>query len=185
MQCFPYSVFSVSFFFSRANVAMPVESTSYREYSPWPRWVGWILWGSLAASALPFVFGWDTDSAMLGRLFAIAALLGLGWAIQVLFGGLNARVQETRLFIYMGSIPLIKKSVPFADVKSLESVRYRPIAEFGGWGIRGMGKKKAWTARGNQAVALTLANGQTLYVGSDHPEQLEEHIRRAMAAPAE
>ncbi len=163
---------------------MSVESISYREFSPWPAWVQWILWGALGASALPFVFGWDTDSGMLGRVLAIAALLGLGGAIRYLFGGLNAQVQETRLFIYMGSIPLVKKSVPFADIKAMESVRYRPLAEFGGWGLRGMGKKKAWTARGNQAVVLTLVGGYTLYVGSDHPERLEEHIRRAMASPA-
>ena len=70
----------------------------------------------------------------------------------------------------------MKRSVPFADIVSTESVQYRPVAEFGGWGIRGMGKKKAWTARGNQAVVLTLANDRLLYVGSDRPEQLEEHI---------
>ncbi len=161
---------------------MSVESVSYREYSPWPRWTGWILWGALGASALPFVLGWDTDSGILGRLLAMAALLGLGWAIQYIFAGLNVQVQETRLLIYLGSIPLLKKSVRFADIVSLKSVRYRPIAEFGGWGIRGMGKKKAWTARGNQAVVLTLPKDRLLYVGSDSPEKLEEHIRRAMTA---
>lgn len=161
---------------------MPVEPVSYREYSPWPRWVGWIVWGALGASALPFAFGLNAEYGLPGRLLSMAAILGLGWVVQYIFGGLNVRVEETRLFIYLGSIPLVKKSVRFADIVSLKSVRYRPLAEFGGWGVRGMGKKKAWTARGNQAVVLTLSNGQALYVGSDHPEQLEEHIRRAMAA---
>ncbi len=159
-----------------------MESTSYREFSAWPGWVELVVWGSLGATSLPFVFGWGTDSGMVGRVVSIAAILGIGVAIRYIFGGLTALVQETRLFIYMGSIPLVKKSVPFADIVSMESVRYRPIAEFGGWGIRGMGKKKAWTARGNQAVVLTLPNDRLLYVGSDSPGQLEEHIRRAMTA---
>lgn len=159
-----------------------MESTSYREFSAWPGWVELIVWGSLGATTLPFVFGWGTDSGIVTRVVSIAAILGIGVAIRFFFGGLTALVQETRLLIYMGSIPLVKKSIPFADIVSTESVRYRPIAEFGGWGIRGMGKKKAWTARGNQAVVLTLPNDRLLYVGSDRPEQLEEHIRRAMTA---
>ncbi len=159
-----------------------MESTSYREYSPWPGWVELVLWGSLGATTLPFVFGWGTDSGIVTRVISIAAILGIGVAIRFTLGGLTVFVQETRVLIYMGSIPLVKRSVPFADIVSTESVQYRPVAEFGGWGIRGMGKKKAWTARGNQAVVLTLANDRLLYVGSDRPEQLEEHIRRAMMA---
>ena len=138
----------------------------------------------MGGSALPFVFGWDADFDMLGRALAIAALLGLGGAIQFFLGGLTAQVQETRLLIYMGSIPLVKRSVRFSDIVSLESIRYRPIAEFGGWGVRGIGKKKVWSVRGDQAVSLTLSGGRTLYVGSDHPQQLEMHIRRAMGLPA-
>ena len=122
------------------------------------------------------------DSGIVTRVISIAAVLGIGVAIRFTLGGLTVFVQETRVLIYMGSIPLVKRSVPFADIVSTESVQYRPVAEFGGWGIRGMGKKKAWTARGNQAVVLTLANDRLLYVGSDRPEQLEEHIRRAMMA---
>lgn len=159
-----------------------MESTSYREFSAWPGWVELVVWGSLGATSLPFVFGWGTDSGIGARVISIAAILGIGVAIRFIFGGLTALVQETRLLIYMGSIPLVKRSIPFADIVSIESVRYRPIAEFGGWGIRGLGKKKAWTARGNQAVVLTLPNDRLLYVGSDSPEKLEEHIRRAMTA---
>ena len=47
--------------------------------------------------------------------------------------------------------------------------------------MRGAGKKKAWTARGDRAVVIGLEEGRRLYVGSDHPKRLEEAIRGAVA----
>jgi hypothetical protein len=46
--------------------------------------------------------------------------------------------------------------------------------------VRGWGKRKAWSARGNQAVALTLEDDRLLLIGSDHPRRLEERIRAAV-----
>jgi hypothetical protein len=59
---------------------------------------------------------------------------------------------------------------------------YRPLREFGGWGIRPRGGKTAWTIRGNQAVKVTLHGGKEVYVGSLFPQRLEERIRTAMRA---
>ena len=72
----------------------------------------------------------------------------------------------------MSSAPL-----PFSEIVSMESVKYHPIREFGGWGVRGWGKRKAWSARGDRAVALTLTEDRLLLIGSDHPQRLEERIR--------
>ena len=72
---------------------------------------------------------------------------------------------------------MIRRAVAFDEIVSLESVEYRPLSEFGGWGVRGLGRRKAWTARGNRAVALRLTGDRELLIGSDHPKRLEERIR--------
>jgi hypothetical protein len=107
----------------------------------------------------------------------VGAILSFVGALKVLLGGLTVLVQETRMVLHLGSVPVVKRVVPFSDILGLRSVVYRPIAEFGGWGVRGFGGRKAWTARGSRAVALDLAGDRQLLVGSDHPQRLEERIR--------
>ena len=74
---------------------------------------------------------------------------------------------------------LYKTSIPIAEVRQAEAVAYRPIAEYGGWGIRGFGKKRALNARGNRGVLLTRADGSTLMIGSQKPRELLDALARA------
>ena len=158
---------------------MSEERTSYRERTPWPGWVNAIFWGAMVLCCYPILAGWDTDLEFPARLLVVGTVLATFVGLRFFLGGLTVLVQETRLYVHLGSISLIKVTIPFADIASLESVRYRPIVEFGGWGVRGWGKKKAWSARGDQAVILTLVDDRLIYVGSDHPRRLEERIRAA------
>ena len=161
--------------------AMDDELTSYRDYSPWPTWAAAVLWGSLLLSCLPLVLGVG-DAGQTFRVAMVAALLGFGVVIRVLLGGVTVLVQETRVVVHLGTHPIIKKTIPYAEIDAIDSVRYSPLREFGGWGIRGGGRRQAWTARGDLAVVLTLTNGKQLYVGSDDPDGLERSLRDAMQA---
>ena len=72
-----------------------------------------------------------------------------------------------------------RTQVPVAEIRQAEAVEYRPIAEYGGWGIRGFGKKRALNARGNRGVLLTRTDGSTLMIGSQEPRRLLEALARA------
>ena len=72
-----------------------------------------------------------------------------------------------------GIAGVIRKSVPYSQIRQASPVTYSPLSEFGGWGIRlGRGKKVAWTIRGNRALCLHLQDGTLFYLGSPHPERL-------------
>ena len=160
---------------------MNAERTLYEERTSWAGWVRAILWGAVTVSCYPVLAGVDTDLPFATRALIAAGIVTFAAAIEALLGGLTVRVQETRLFLHLGRVPLVRRTVPYDEVVSLESVRYRPIREFGGWGVRGWGKRKAWSARGDHAVALELEGGRLLLVGSERPRRLEERIRAAKA----
>ena len=108
--------------------------------------------------------------------------LYLGLAIAVLFyglmGELRTRVTDTEVRLAWGAAELIRKRIPFSEIRGARAVTYSPLAEFGGWGIRWSAKgKSAWTTRGNRALRLELADGKALYVGSDRPERIVPFIR--------
>ena len=156
---------------------MKSQDTYYTDRSPWPGFAYAILWGAIALCAYPLLAGWDTDLPLDIRLFVVLGIVLSGAAAQVVLGGLTVRVQETRLFVHLGRVPLVRKVVPYDEILSLKSVTYSPLREFGGWGVRGFGRRRAWTARGSHAVALELTGDRELLVGSDYPRRLEERIR--------
>ena len=66
--------------------------------------------------------------------------------------------------------PLSGRLFRLADIERCEQVRYLPIREFSGWGIRWGGR------RGDVAVELTLRQGYRFAVGSQRPDELEAAI---------
>ena len=158
---------------------MERERTTYLERTTWAGWIRAIMWGAIVLSCYPLLAGWGSELPFVQRAMIVGAVAGMGAAVETLLGGLTVLVRETEVFMHLGSVPLIRRTLPFSEIVSLEAVRYEPIREFGGWGVRGWGQRKAWSARGNQAVALTLEGDRLLLIGSDHPRRLEERIRAA------
>lgn len=77
---------------------------------------------------------------------------------------------------------MYSKTLPIADIARAEARVYRPVADYGGWGIRGMGRRRAFNARGNRGVLLTLREGSTLLIGSQRPRELLAALAQAGVA---
>lgn len=54
--------------------------------------------------------------------------------------------------------------------------QYKPIYEYGGWGIRGWGKDKARNVSGNMGLQLELKNGDRLLIGTQKGEEMEKAV---------
>ena len=67
---------------------------------------------------------------------------------------------------------LYSTRIPFSDIAHAEAVTYRPILEYGGWGIRGFGRRRALNTRGDKGVLLTRTDGSTVLIGSQKPREL-------------
>lgn len=151
------------------------ERPIYKEWSPWPGWIQVIFWGTMFFSMIAVATAPDMPSGKrLGILVMLAVVLAL---TQWIVAGLTVRLYRDHMEMCLGTARLFKKRVRYEDIESIESVKYHPLREFGGWGVRFAGQKRAWTARGDQAVVLHMRDGIHLYVGSDKPQRLEERIR--------
>jgi len=133
------------------------------------------------------------------RVYALIALVGLGtglglvrgrvWSLEVALGLLiglallmfviifllhmTTEVSPTDLHVWFGWAPTYPRIVPIGTVRSIEVVTYRPIADYGFWGIRsGRDGDRALIARGNRGVRLELTDGTRLLIGSQRPEAL-------------
>jgi hypothetical protein len=75
--------------------------------------------------------------------------------------------------------PFIRSHILLSEIAHWEARTYRPIAEYGGWGIRGGPSGRAYNVRGNRGVQLWLTDGKRLLIGSQRAEELAQAITAA------
>ena len=93
---------------------------------------------------------------------------------------MTTEVTPTEVRVWFGWVPIYRRAVPITNIHAIEVVQYRPIVDYGGWGIRaGRDGERVLNARGNRGVRLELADGTRLLIGSQRPEELAETIERA------
>lgn len=94
-------------------------------------------------------------------------------ALAVLLYAIRLTVQVDTEAVRISFLPLWKKTIPLGHIVRWEARTYRPILEYGGWGIRyTLGRGWAYNVSGNQGVQLELANGQRILIGSQRAEEL-------------
>ena len=152
----------------------------YKERTWAPPWVWVLLWGACLVAVAAAASDQELSGA--ARTAIIAGVLLFPLLITAVFGCLDIRVRADRLSIAFGPLHLIRKTIRFPDIESVKAVTYRPIREFGGWGIRFRARKSAWTVRGNRAVSVRRRSGKEIYAGSANAQRLAEQIRAALKA---
>ncbi len=108
----------------------------------------------------------------------VGAVAGLGVCALLLGSHLRTEVRSDGLYIRY--IPFHRKEQRIAlDAGArVEALTYRPIAEYGGWGIRYGRNGRAYNVYGNRGVLITYTNGRTLLIGSQRAEELAAAILR-------
>jgi hypothetical protein len=91
----------------------------------------------------------------------VAAIL-LGCAVWA-FTGFQYRVTTTGLEIRMLGLPI--RFVPAMDIQSVRAKECNPLTDFGGWGIRGIGKMRAYIWGGHRCVYVQTHAGDQIYLG--------------------
>lgn len=158
-----------------------------------------MLWiriaGAVPLVAAVAIFGWGiyrqiitgkpwgnkpmSDTALIAiAIFAIASALAITFALFAV---------QMRTLVYPNRVvlryrPFKTRVTDASEILSVSAVTYRPIRDFGGWGIRRSIKCNAWiySMTGNQAVDLTLDGDIHLFIGTRCPVELESAIRSIM-----
>ncbi|HQA80935.1 MAG TPA: DUF6141 family protein [Methanoregulaceae archaeon] len=111
----------------------------------------------------------------------LLVIFGIIFPVWFLVMRLEVQVTRTDLRFRMFPLHIQWREVPLATIVKAEAVTYRPILEYGGWGIR-IGKKGwAYNVSGNRGVQVTLEDGKSFLLGSLQPERLASAIQSGMA----
>jgi hypothetical protein len=118
-----------------------------------------------------------------GRPMSVALLVvnwfifGIGLPALFFFARLVTEVRADGIYICFFPFHWTFRRIAFTEVKQYKVRTYRPIREYGGWGIRCGSKGKAYNVSGDRGVQIELSNGKRLLIGSQRAEELWRAIQ--------
>ena len=74
--------------------------------------------------------------------------------------------------------PLRSKLISFAEIASCEARTYKPLAEYGGWGIKYGPGGRAYNISGDRGAQLVMKDGKRLLIGSQRADELASVIKQ-------
>jgi len=99
---------------------------------------------------------------------------------------LVTRIRNDGIYYRFKPLQFREKHIRPEEVKSYEVRKYKPLTEYGGWGLRsgmrtGLHRSgKAYNVSGNIGLQLYLENGKKLLIGTQKPRQIEKAMKEMM-----
>jgi hypothetical protein len=151
------------------------------------------LWLVVLGTAGTAWYGAVTQLLM-GRPFGDRpAADGVLLAIWLAFGvGLPVFFRALRLVTVVDEGGVRFRFVPFhlaervlrrGHIASYEARTYRPLREYGGWGIRSGRGGDAYNVSGDRGVQFVLAGGKRILIGTQRPEEFVAALDKVFARP--
>jgi hypothetical protein len=133
----------------------------------------WWLWAVVGGSVLLTLWAGSRAHSQIPLLVNLP-MLWIFYAMR-LETRVDANAVRLRFF------PLIRRTIPLTEIQSCEARTYRPIREYGGWGIRWGFSGMAFNVSGDRGVQLVLTGGKRLLIGSQRADELAAVINEARA----
>lgn len=158
----------------------------FREVQRFSLWIRLFFVAAMVLGAGVMVSTPVTASSTTSRSLSIVigaglSLLLLGLAALFFVLKLETEVHRDGLYVRFFPMHIHHKKISPGQLVDSYARQYRPIMEYGGWGIRcGFTGGRAYNVRGNKGVQLVLQNGRRLLIGSQKADELAEAISAMM-----
>lgn len=127
---------------------------------------------------------WGTNPGPDWMVWLMWLLMGIGFPIAFWIMRLEVSVYPTHVGIRY--VPMLSREIAMDEISAVVARDYKALREYGGWGVRGLGSKRAYNVKGNAGVELTLSEGRKVMLGSQRAPELalaietarEEHLGR-------
>ncbi len=120
-----------------------------------------------------FTTGLNTGFKLVSLMPSLAFFILL---ILLFFMHLETKIDEVG--IHYKYLPFIykQKTIQWTDIEQVSVIEYNPLRDFGGWGIRGWGKRRALNVYGNKGIQIIFKNGDLLLLGTNQMEEASSII---------
>jgi len=91
---------------------------------------------------------------------------------------LNIRMDATGIKYNLFPIHWKSNFIPLENIKHIFVRTYKPIQEYGGWGIRMGTNGRAYSVQGTQGIQIELNDGKKILLGTDKPVEWEYFLQK-------
>ncbi len=134
------------------------------------KWVWAIILISLYALILTII----GIASILLSIILVSIGFGFFWLFYRMY--LLTAIKEDGIQIKF--FPFTDFLIPFNKIKDYKIKEYRPIIDYGGWGIRFNKSGKAYTVSGKIGLQIELSNGEKVLIGTQKPDALLQSVNK-------
>lgn len=163
----------------------PDTNALYSESQPFRQVVAWILLLAFVAFLWYAIYHQIIQGEPFGTslppdvlLIFIWLIFGILLPIAFLKSRLSISIDRHNLSYRFFPLHLNVHNIPVRQIQNIESVRIRPILEFGGWGIRYGLKGKGYIMGGKKGIKVSFYSGRPVYFTAEKPEGFIEAFQR-------
>ncbi len=107
-------------------------------------------------------------------LFFLAGIIPL--ALN-LFKQLETRIDSEGIRVKFSPLGFSEKFFPWKEIQDIYVRKYGPVTEYGGWGVRSLGKRKAYNVSGNLGIQIVTRDKIRFLIGTQKPEAARAVIK--------
>ena len=131
------------------------------------------VWLILLVAELAILF---TILTRVMNLFVSIIIISVGFGFIWLFYRMYLLTIIKEDGIQIKFFPFTDVIIPFKNIKDYKIKEYRPILDYGGWGIRFNKSDKAYTVCGKIGLQIELSNGKKILLGTQKPDDLIQSV---------
>ena len=84
---------------------------------------------------------------------------------------LETRIDHEGVHVRFFPIHRTWRTYPWTHIAHVDVREYRPLMEYGGWGLRGIGSNRALNVAGKIGIQLVFTSGDKLLIGTQKKEE--------------
>jgi hypothetical protein len=138
-----------------------------------------LIWYAFIAQVIigiPFGDNLGTD----GLLWFLLITFGIIFPALLLWAHLTIEVRTDGIWLQFFPFHRRMWRIGREEIHRHESMTYRVLRDFGGWGIRYGSLGTGYNVSGNKGVMLYLARNQTITIGSQKVEEFDQAVERML-----
>lgn len=95
----------------------------------------------------------------------------------ILWMQLETRIDQEGIRVNYIPFRFSEKFFSWKEIEKCYVRKYNPLIEYGGWGIKGLGNKKAYNVSGNLGIQIVTRDKKSFLIGTRQPDAARAAIK--------
>ena len=144
----------------------------FQEVQKLPRWIMLISGlGMLIVMIAVILSDQSVDIWAYGTM--LFSLLVVG---SLMFIKLQTKINADHVEINFFPFTWSPKIITWSEIEKIEVIKYRPIKEYGGWGLKANKHGRAYSTSGSYGIKIHIKNAKHILIGTLKPEEAKAYL---------